>query len=97
MGYRLGLVSDDVYRGFCKKRDEVEKLLIRLKEFKVSPEPSVLDRLKELGTAPIKTKTSLAQLLKRNEIFIEHLRVFDSKLSKIDEQVALEIETKSSR
>jgi len=63
----------------------------------VSPEPSVLDRLKELGTAPIKTKTSLAQLLKRNEIFIEHLRVFDSKLSKIDEQVALEIETKSSR
>ncbi|MBW1701430.1 MAG: tRNA uridine-5-carboxymethylaminomethyl(34) synthesis enzyme MnmG [Deltaproteobacteria bacterium] len=95
IGYRLGLVSDDVYRGFCKKRDEVEKLLIRLKEFKVSPEPSVLDRLKELGTAPIKTKTSLAQLLKRNEIFIEHLRVFDSKLSKIDEQVALEIETRT--
>ena len=95
IGYRLGLVSDDVYRGFCKKRDEVEKLLIRLKEFKVSPEPSVLDRLKELGTAPIKNKTSLAQLLKRNEIFIEHLRVFDSKLTKIDEQVALEIETRT--
>ena len=95
IGYRLGLVSEDVYRDFCKKRDEVEKLLIRLKEFKVSPEPSVLDRLKELGTAPIKTKTSLTQLLKRNEIFIEHLRVFDSELSKIDEQVALEIETRT--
>jgi tRNA uridine 5-carboxymethylaminomethyl modification enzyme len=95
IGYRLGLVSEDVYRDFCKKRDEVEKLLIRLKEFKVSPEPSVLDRLKELGTAPIKNTTSLAQLLKRNEIFIEHLRVFDSKLSKIDEQVALEIETRT--
>jgi tRNA uridine 5-carboxymethylaminomethyl modification enzyme len=93
-GYRLGLVSDDVYRDFCKKRDEAEKLLVRLKEFRVSPESSVLDRLKEFGTAPIKNKTSLAQLLKRSEIFIEHLHVFDSELSKIDEQVAAEIETR---
>jgi tRNA uridine 5-carboxymethylaminomethyl modification enzyme len=94
IGYRLGLVSDDVYRDFCKKRDEAEKLLVRLKEFRVSPESSVLDRLKEFGTAPIKNKTSLAQLLKRSEIFIEHLHVFDSELSKIDEQVAAEIETR---
>lgn len=94
IGYRLGLVSDDVYRGFCKKRDEVEKMLVRLKEFSVSPESSVLDRLKEVGSAPIKNKMSLAQLLKRNEIFIEHLHVFDSELSKIDEQVAGEIETR---
>jgi tRNA uridine 5-carboxymethylaminomethyl modification enzyme len=93
IGYRLGLVSDDIYRDFCKKRDAVEKLLVRLKESKVSPEPSVLDRLKELGTAPIKNRTSLAQLLKRNEVFIEHLHVFDFQLSKIDEQVAAEIET----
>ncbi len=94
IGYRLGLVSDDVYRDFCKKRDEAEKLLVRLKEFRVSAESSVLDRLKEFGTAPIKNKTSLAQLLKRSEIFIEHLHVFDSELSKIDEQVAAEIETR---
>jgi tRNA uridine 5-carboxymethylaminomethyl modification enzyme len=94
IGYRLGLVSDDVYRGFCKKRDEAKKMLVRLKEFRVSAESSVLDRLKELGTAPIKNKTSLAQLLKRSEILIEHLHVFDPELSKIDEQVAAEIETR---
>jgi tRNA uridine 5-carboxymethylaminomethyl modification enzyme len=94
IGYRLGLVPDDIYRDFCKKRDAVEKLFVRLKEFKVSPGPSVLDRLKELGTAQIKNRTSLAQLLKRNEVFIEHLHVFDSELSKIDEQVAAEIETR---
>ena len=94
IGYRLGLVSDDIYRGFCKKREAVEKLLVRLKEFQVSPEPSVMDRLKEIGSAPIKNRTSLAQLLKRNEILIEHLPVFAPELSKIDEQVAVEIETR---
>ncbi len=94
IGYSLGLVSDDVYRGFCRKRDEVKKMLVRLKELQVSPEPSVLERLKELGSAPIKNKTSLAQLLKRSEIFIEHLHVFDSELLNIDEQVAAEIETR---
>jgi tRNA uridine 5-carboxymethylaminomethyl modification enzyme len=94
IGYRLGLVSDDIYRGFCRKRNEVKKMLLRLKEFRVSPEPSVMERLKELGSAPIKNKTSLAQLLRRNEIFIEHLHVFDSELLNIDEQVAAEIETR---
>lgn len=94
LGYRLGLVPDNVYREFCKKRDDVEKMLVRLKELSLSPEAGVQDRLKELGTAPIKNKTSLAQLLRRNEVYIEHLRVFDSGLYGIDEQVAAEIETR---
>jgi len=94
IGYHLGLVPDDVYRAFCKKRDDVENMLVRLHELRLSPEAGVQDRLKELGTAPIKNKTSLAQLLRRNEIFIEHLHVFDSVLSGMDEQVSAEIETR---
>jgi len=94
IGYRLGLVSDEVYRQFSRKRDEVEKLFIRLKEFKLRPENWVEDRLKELCSARIKNTTSLEQLLKRSEIFFNHLHLFDPELSNTDEQVAAEVETR---
>jgi len=93
IGYQLGLVPDDIYRKFCRKRDELENLLVRLKEFRLKPETSIIDKLKVLGSAPIKNTTSLEQLLKRSEILFEHLYVFDPELSKTDEHVAAEVET----
>jgi len=94
LGHRLGLVADDVYAQFCTKRDKVEKLLVRLREFRLKPETSVLGRLKELGSAPIKNPTSLAQLLRRNEILFGHLHLFDEGLPATEDQVAFEVETR---
>ncbi|MCP4683442.1 MAG: tRNA uridine-5-carboxymethylaminomethyl(34) synthesis enzyme MnmG [Desulfobacterales bacterium] len=94
IGHGLGLVPDDVYERFCGKRDRVEKLLIRLKEFKLRPEAGVIDKLQEIGSQPIKTKTSLGRLLKRNEILFEHLHLFDPELKDIEEQVSAEVETR---
>jgi tRNA uridine 5-carboxymethylaminomethyl modification enzyme len=94
IGYRLGLVPDDVYRQFNRKRDKVEKLLARLNGFKLKPDLRVLDRLKEIGSAPIKNATTLSQLLKRSDIFFDHLRFFDPELSEAEEQVAVEVETR---
>ena len=93
IGYQLGLVPDDIYRKFCRKRDELENLLVRLKEFRLKPETSIIDKLKVLGSAPIKNTTSLEQLVKRSEILFEHLYAFDPELSKTDEHVAAEVET----
>ena len=94
IGYRLGLIPDKIYRRFSKKRDEVEKLLVRLREFKLRPETWVGDRLKELCSARIKNTVSLEQLLKRSEISFNHLNMFDPDLSNTDEQVAAEVETR---
>lgn len=94
IGYRLGLVPDDVYRQFSKKRENVEKLLARLNGFKLKPEPRVADRMKEIGSAPIKNATTLTQLLKRSDIFFDHLHFFDPELSETEEQVAAEVETR---
>jgi tRNA uridine 5-carboxymethylaminomethyl modification enzyme len=94
IGHQLGLVSDDIYRRFCLKREKVEGLLTRLKEFRVKPEPWVMERLKEFGSQPIKSVSSLEQLLRRYEIRFEHLKIFDPALSDIGEQVAAEVETR---
>ncbi|MBW1861961.1 MAG: tRNA uridine-5-carboxymethylaminomethyl(34) synthesis enzyme MnmG, partial [Deltaproteobacteria bacterium] len=94
LGYRLGLVRDDVYQQFCRKRDKSEKLLRRLNEFKLRPEFGVIERLKDLGSSPIKNTTSLARLLKRSEIFFKHLSLFDPELDGTDDSIAEEVETR---
>ena len=72
----------------------MEKLLARLNGFKLKPDLRVLDRLKEIGSAPIKNATTLTQLLKRSDIFFDHLHFFDPELSETEEQVAAEVETR---
>jgi tRNA uridine 5-carboxymethylaminomethyl modification enzyme len=94
LAYRLGLIPDDVYSKFCRKRDEVDKLMNRLNDFKIRPESQVIEKLKDLESAPIKNITSLAQLLKRSEIFFEHLSFFDPGLEGSDERIAEEVETR---
>jgi tRNA uridine 5-carboxymethylaminomethyl modification enzyme len=94
IGYRLGLVSEEVYGRFCAKREAVEKLLDRLNEITIRPEPSVIDQLKSLGSTPIKNITSLAQLLRRYEILFEHLALFSPELDEVDETVFEEAETR---
>jgi len=94
IGYGLGLISEDVYAQFCEKRDKVEKLLLRLQEVKLRPEQWVGDRLRELGSSPIKNTTTLEQLLKRSEIFFEHLRLFNPAIEEVAQQVADEVETR---
>jgi len=72
----------------------VEGLENHLNGFKISPEQGVLDRLKKLGTTPIKNRTSLAQLLKRSEIFYNHICLFDPGLKGIEKEISEEAETR---
>jgi tRNA uridine 5-carboxymethylaminomethyl modification enzyme len=94
LGHRLGLVSDEEFRRFSFKKDAVEKLMNRLHGFRVKPEPWVDEKLKELGTSPLKSMTPLAHLLRRSEIFFKHLALFDPEISGIEEGVAEEVEAR---
>ncbi len=94
IGYKLGLVSDEDYGRFCQKKDKVDRLLGALEEIEIRPEPGVQDRLKAMNTAPIKNMISLCRLLKRNEIFFEHLIRFHPMLSDVAPEVFEEVETR---
>jgi tRNA uridine 5-carboxymethylaminomethyl modification enzyme len=93
-GFGLGLVSKDAYNDFSKKRKIVEDLLVRLNNFKLKPKPSVLLKMEKLGWLPIKNATSLSQILKRSDVYFDHLFLFDPGLSEIDIQVIEEVETR---
>ena len=94
IGHELGLVPENIYREFCEKRKKVEQLLVQLNEFKLKPESSVIKRLEGLASPAIRNITTLAQLLRRNEILFEHLKVFDPGLDAIDARIAEEVETR---
>jgi len=93
-GHDLGLVSDDVYADFRAKKQKVEKVLDLLAQTKIRPEANVIDKLKELGTQPIKNITPLSQLLKRNEIFLKDLEIFAPELEGLEELIVEEVETR---
>jgi tRNA uridine 5-carboxymethylaminomethyl modification enzyme len=94
IGRRLGLVGDDVYRSFCRKRDRIEGLLTQLAETKIRPDSGILDRLRDLGSSPIRNSTPLSVLLRRNEISFDSLALFDPGLKGTPVPVAEEVEAR---
>jgi tRNA uridine 5-carboxymethylaminomethyl modification enzyme len=94
IGHGLGLVSEEVYRQFRRKKEKVETLLNRLNSFQLKPNAQALEKLNGLGTTPIKNPTSLAQLLRRHEILFEDLSIFDPTLGGVEEAIAEEVKTR---
>jgi tRNA uridine 5-carboxymethylaminomethyl modification enzyme len=70
----------------------VERLIKRLNEIQLRPEPGVLARLKDMGTAPIKNPTTLSQLLRRPEAYMEQIHAFDPELDGIETIIKEEAE-----
>jgi len=94
IGYGLGLVPDGVYRAFCRKRQAIEGLVRRLEEQKLRPSPGVRDRLREMGSSPIKNVMPLAHLLRRSDVSFQTLCVLDPELAATDPRVAEEVEVR---
>jgi tRNA uridine 5-carboxymethylaminomethyl modification enzyme len=92
-GHRLGLVSDEDYKNFRDKAGKVEGLVRRLNEVRIKPDEVVSDKLKEIGSTPVKDVTTLAQLLKRSEIPIDQLSIFLPEIDGFDPVVKEEVET----
>lgn len=79
-GYGLGLASEERLLRMKQKKAESARLLNDLKLKKFSPE-DINGALENLGTAIIREKSSLYNLLKRPEINMENLKTLDKDLS----------------
>jgi tRNA uridine 5-carboxymethylaminomethyl modification enzyme len=68
IGRGIGLVSDEGYERFLRRRQAIEKELGRLCAVKALPADKVNEKLKRLGSAPLTQATDLFSLLKRPEL-----------------------------
>lgn len=95
IGHRVGLISDERYDLFVKKRDAIAEELTRLNGVILGASESVCEYLRKIGSAELHTGTSLAELLRRPEMNYEMLAPLDPERSTLDaaviEQVEIEI------
>ena len=95
IGHRVGLISDERYDLFVKKRDAIAEELTRLNGVILGASESVCEYLRKIGSAELHTGTSLAELLRRPEMTYEMLAPLDPERPTLDaaviEQVEIEI------
>lgn len=75
-GYKIGLISEEKYKEFNQKKENIEMVYKILKETRITPKKEVNDYLEEIGSSTLKDGMSLYDLLKRPEISMENIKHF---------------------
>jgi len=92
IGHEIGLISDERYKKFEDKRENIKKEIERLKKLVVKPEEKVNDLLKEAGTSMLTNGTKMSELLKRTELTYDMLEEIDPDRPKLTRQEKEEVE-----
>lgn len=71
-GYEIGLASDKRVEAVRKKKRETEEIIAKLNATKLTPD-EINSALEAIGTAPVREKIAIAQLLRRPQISIDQL------------------------
>lgn len=89
IAYKLGLVKQDRYDAFCKKREEIDKIVNFAKKFSIKPD-LINNALESIGTTPLSQGCKLIELLNRPQVTIEniapHIDSFKNIIGSIDQK-----------
>ncbi len=92
IGYRLGLVSQERMDAVEAKYAAVQGEINRLEHTHVAPTPELNAMLETVGTAPVKSGVSLADLLRRPQVSYGDLAPFDPERPELGHAVTEEVE-----
>lgn len=94
-GYQIGLINEEQYQALCDKKCNIEKEINRLKNTIIGANQKTQDFLESMNSTPLKSGSTLAELLCRPELSYEALKVLDTNRPKLPlpviEQVEIEI------
>jgi len=92
IGHDIGLISEERYKKFLNKKENIYKEIKRLKETVVKPTEEVNSFLVKYRTTPLATGSKLSDLLKRTEITYENLLEIDKDRPDLSIQEKEEVE-----
>ena len=92
IGHKIGLISEERYQKFLKKKANIEKEIERLQKTVVKPTEEINNFLIEQGTTALSTGTKMAELLKRPEINYESMKAIDKDRPELSRQEKEEVE-----
>ena len=92
IGHEVGLISEERYERFKRKKEKIETEITRLKKLIVKPSEKVNQLLRQSGTSELSTGTKMSELLKRTELNYETLSVIDLERPQLTKQEREEVE-----
>lgn len=90
-GRKVGLVSDERYARFVKRRDSIKNTIELLSEIRIHPNKETLAKMQEFELGSIHNTVTAADLLKRKEISYDDLKHI-VELPEISEDVKKQVE-----
>jgi len=95
IGYRIGLISEERYRKFLLKKQQIEAELNRLRSTIIRPDEKVQKLIQSVGGSELKDGIKASDLLKRPEMTYEHIKQLvpapEELSSEVEEQVEIQI------
>ena len=90
--YTIGLVGEERYREVEAKKRAIENEIARLKEVKIFPDADTNKKFSQSGWVAPRNPITLAELLRRPEVFYSDLKLFDKTSAEIDLEIAEQVE-----
>lgn len=90
-GYRVGLISKERYDWVVKKEQLIEEEIKRLDTVHIGANSMVQELLKEYGSVPLNTGTTLSELIRRPELCYEVLAPIDPERPELPAEVIEQI------
>lgn len=91
-GYKLGLVSEEIYSEFLKREEQKRKEIKRLNSVFLAPGDEINALLESAGTAPLSTGIRLSELIKRPQVSYDMLAPFDKERPPLSHSVREKVE-----
>lgn len=92
IGHEIGLISEERYKKFKTKKENIVKEITRIKQLTVKPTKEVNEILKKSGTSELSTGSKMSELLKRTELNYDVLRPIDQDRPELTKQEKEEVE-----
>ena len=92
IGYEVGLISEERYKKFCIKRDNINKEIERVKKVTIKATDEINNILKSKNSSEITGGVKLADLIKRTELKYEDFKDVDKNRPNLTEEEKEEVE-----
>ena len=91
-GYKLGLVSEEIYSEFLKREEQKREEIKRLNSVFLAPGDEINSLLESAGTAPLTTGIRMSELIKRPQVSYDMLAPFDKERPPLSRSVREKVE-----
>jgi tRNA uridine 5-carboxymethylaminomethyl modification enzyme len=86
-GFEAGLVSEEMYHNIVEKENLIEREVLRMESYNIGASEDVQKFLESCKSTPLKTGTTLAELIRRPELNYDMLKGIDKDRIELPEDV----------